>query len=372
MKKLFVYLLIISALFLPAGCWDNRDLNRRAFVTAIGLDAADDEKNTCKVSFEIIRPALLNTINQQGQASTIRTVTAGNIDMGMQQLQTTIPRVLALTHMRVVVIGEKMARQVNFKDIADYIEKNPEVARRVHVMFVQGGEAQDILKIKPQFAMYVAKELIDLTKIEPSIALARANPFSGLIRDLRATGGRGFGERITLSDNGKTIALNGGAVFNKWKVTGWLNAAETKNANWIVGEAGTKVEGNLGQGKYTYLCQRHSASIKPVIANGQLSYKIKFKSDGMITQEQNQQLDLTKPSSLNKLEKVFSQVITENIKSAVDKSQKELGIDYLGFGKALEKSNPEYYKKLDWEKTFPSVPVNIEVKTGISMVSLSR
>ena len=382
--KLGICLLIFLTLFPVTGCWDNRDIGKRAFVTAIGLDSTDNDVSAItessktsktpkkyKVTFEIVKPVLLTKFSTQRPASIIRTVEADSIVSALQEVQSSISRQVGLTHMRVLVVGDKIARQ-NFKDYADFFEKTPDVARRLRVMFVENSQAADVFQTKPPFEKYVAEELVTMTQLEPKLPLVRTNSFSNLIRELRATEGRAFGNRIMVSEDDKTIIRTGGSVFDKWKLIGWLNAAETEKANWLVGKAETTVENKTGQYVYTYSVNAHSVSLKPVVDGKQLKFTVKVKTDGMIIHEQGQPIDITKPKNLVKLEKLFSQVITKEIESAISKAQKEIGVDYLGFGQALKKSNPEFFKKINWDETFPTVPVEVEVKAHIGMVSLSR
>jgi len=68
---------------------------------------------------------------------------------------------------------------------------------------------------------------------------------------------------------------------------------------------------------------------------------------------------------------MFYQEITRQIESAVYKSQKEFGVDYLGFGEAFKRSDPHAFAKLDWDKTFTDIPINVEVTASVTRFGLS-
>lgn len=383
MKSRFFSLLIILAVLSGTGCWDTRDIGDKAFITAVGLDAVEKSgirenrgdpggfPQQIKLTVEILKPGLLRLAGRREPASLVRTVTADSIDTALEKLQTGLAREESLTHLMVLLVGEKMARQ-NFKDISSYFEKSPEVARRVRVMFVQNGEAADLLKTKPEFERYVAAELSEIAEMGERLPLTRNEPFSDLERDLTTTNGRALGVRVYTVDNGQAVERSGGAVFNKWKLAGWLSASETRDANWLVDGSAGPVLGDTGKGVYTYNVNNSSVSIKPVTEKGKLRFRVKIKTTGIIMQENGKYVEMTEPEEVEKMEKVFARTITKQIEAALRKAQKELRIDYLDFGTILKRSKPEIAEKLDWDKTFPNVPVDIEVKTTVNLIALSR
>lgn len=72
------------------------------------------------------------------------------------------------------------------------------------------------------------------------------------------------------------------------------------------------------------------------------------------------------------LKKLCANVITKQVESALHKSQKELGVDYLGFGSVLHSYYPQLYERLNWEKFFPGIQVKINVKASINRFGLTK
>lgn len=355
-----------------AGCWDIRDISNRAFVTAIGLDAVENGKpGRYKVTFEMIRPMdIKRQSNEPG--AIVETVEAESIGRAIEQLQSKISRTITLGHLRVLIIGDKMARQ-GFNDPLSFFEKSPEVATRLRVGFVQDGQALDILKAKPLFERSVSAEYVGMTDLEKDFSLVRTRQFYNFVSDLRNMNGNGFIARVYRSENGeKTFIREGGAVFKDWKLIGWLNSDETQAANWLTGIGKATVTGRTDQGAYTYQVNKKSARLLPINENGQLRYVVKVITYGYVSEEQGENLDLFKPQNIKKLEEVFSQTIAEQVLGAVLKAQKEVGVDYLGFGKALKQRNPKTYESLNWAEVFPNIPVHIEVDSKVSEFGLAQ
>lgn len=374
-RSLFPVILVFMAALFNTGCWDTMDISDRAFVTAIAVDAgganAGEDSKKFKVSLEVVKPAQLLKQDTQEPAALVETVEADSIIIALEEIQGRIPKLLSLAHLRVMLIWEKLARE-NFRETIEFIQKHPEKALRLRLMLVKGGEALDVLKTRPMVEKYVAGELIAMTRMEERHALMRTNPLNRFIGDLRATGGKGLGTMVTVSEQGKKLIHNGSAAFDKWKLVSWLDGKETQDANWIMGEANTTVLVTADEGTYAYRVDYSKASVKPVWDDqGQLGFVVRLKTDGMMMDEQETDFDLTKPQNMNEMEKIFSREITGQVEAAVHKAQKEVGVDYLGFGQALKRYAPEYYNKLDRDKVFPVLPVTVLVNASVTRFGLS-
>lgn len=371
MKRIIIFSLLLCMTLLSAGCWDIRDISNRAFVTAIGLDVAEDEPAKYKVTFEIINPAELKRQHVR-PAAVVETVKAESIDRAIELMQAQIPRTITLAHLRLVLLGDELARQ-DFHDPLSFIDKHPEVAKRVTMVLVQEGQAQEILMAKPRFERTVSAEFIAMTQLDRDLSLVRTRRFYNFVHDLRSTGGTAFKDRLYLSKNGEFLVREGGAVFHHWRLAGWLSNKETQAANWIVGKAARDtVEGKTSEGVYTYEVLDQSVSITPVVEDGQPSFTLELTTVGMLLEEQGQQLDLTDPRQVEKLEQVFSRIIAADVREAIHKSQREFGIDYFGFGQVLRQQDPKAFDRLNWEETYPDVPVKVMVESRIKWCGLAR
>jgi len=369
-RCIFLVITVLLAALLSTGCWDTMDISNRAFVTAIGVDKGEGTKKF-KVSLEILKAFQLQVQDAKESAAFVETVNADSLALAMEEIQGRVPGLLSLAHLRVMLIGEKLARE-NFRDTIEFIQKNPEKALRLRLLFVKEGEAQEVLNTKPVLEKYVAGDLIAITMIENRHAMMITNPLIDLIGELRSAGGKGLGGMIAVSAEEKKISHNGGAIFDKWKLVGWLSGEETQSANWITGNANATVLVTAGGGAYAYRVDHSKVSVKPAWDNnGRLGFVVQLKTDGMILDEQKRDYDLTKPKEMDEMEKIFSREITDQINAAVRKSQQELGVDYLGFGQTLRQKNPKAYNRLDWDKVYPEIPVTVQVNASVTRFGLS-
>ena len=369
MNKLIVTIIILISMFTGMGCWDVRDISNRAFVTAVGLDASE---NGFKVSILIPRPASIKTRSTQ-KISQCKTVEAESISKAVSIFQAELARDISFSHLRAMIIGEKLARQSNFNDVMSFFGKNPNVALRFVLMFVDGGEAENVLKTEPFLDRSSTTELIGLVESGEDLGVGRTKRFYDFLGDLRQTDGNALGARITTekTEGNSTLSRIGGAIFTNWRLAGWLNTDEMQDANWIVREnPNVVVVSTMGKGQYSCNIDKKSVKVTPRINNGQLKFEVNIKAVGKITEQQVSSLDLTEPQNLQKLEAVIKDKISQQASKAVYKSQKELGIDYLGFDRALIINEPALYKELDWPEVYPNIPVEIKLDFRINLVGL--
>lgn len=344
-------------------------MRNRAYITAIGLDSSASSKY--KITFEILRPVDYRESDRDASASVIQTVEADSVNMAIEKIQTRISRPITLAHLSVVLIGEEKAKTEDFRDIADFFLRHPEVQKRIRLMFVYQGEALELIATKPLFEPILSGELMTKAQLEPQSSFARTNPFIELLRDLRSSGGNGLASRIMVSEQDKYLIRHGAAVFNQWKLIGWLSHIEAQAANWIVGDVDATVEARRGTSIYTYFVNKKRIRVTPETSEGNVRFKVDLHTDGTILQQQGERLDLSEPKSIKELESLFAKTIGNQVRGAIAKAQNEYQVDYLGFGSALNRRYPKVYRRLQWDDIFPSIPMEVEVKTAITRTGMS-
>lgn len=363
MNKITGVILIIVILFTHLGCWDVQDVSDTAFITAIGLDASDNP-DLIKVTFLMPKPSVIKS--RSDKIFTLRqTVEAESIGRAVEKLQTRLSRSVRLGHLRIIVIGEKLSRG-NLRRLTNFFEKNPEIALRTRITFVQGGDASDVFNVSPIFYRFTTGELIGLLMAGKNIPKGRPSNFQELRKGLLRSNGTVLAPRFFINPNNRKplLELDGGTVLKEWRVIGWLNENEGKDANWFFGGSKAQVIGKIGGSQYTFSIERNSLKIIPQTNGGNPSFLVKVKVSGSVIEEQFGR-DISEPKNLEKLQKLLTTIVTNQVRNAVHKSQKQFKTDYLGFGRALEIGNPKMYKTIDWPKVYPNVPVTVKVQTNL-------
>lgn len=371
---------ILATLMLSA-CWDTKDISDRAFITALGIDKISGESEVqenistkYKITAEIIKPSLLKEnswkLEPEKTAGIIISAEGETLQNALDLLQTEVSRPLNLHHLQVLVVGQEVVD--NLQDICSFFERHPKIARRLRMIFVQGDKASTIFDTTPELERSITRKLVGMTEISKDFSLSTFKPFTILLSELRANSGQALGGALHLNNN-NSFHLSGSVVLDNWKLAGWLNGEETRRANLLIPKSQKMTfVAKMDNGTYTYVSNKNRVKITPLIQKDSLNFIVKVTTDGYIIQEEGNELDLSEPKNIAKLEKGFSQIINNEVKEAIRKSQKELQVDYLGFGMILMDREPDYFKSIDWKKVFPTVSIQTNVQAKISGFGIQK
>lgn len=365
MKMRFALLLfLVCILAITPGCWDIKDVNNTAFAVAIGIDKPHDPAAAkYLVTLEFVNPSLGQF--QPGNESMPASAEADSILHAIQRLQSQISRNISLSHLRVVVIGEDIAKEEDINDFTNYLMREPKVAMRLRLIFVQNNKARDLFYAKPGFENLLGAEIVALGQSQDELSLVRTKNFLDFTSSLKRTNGTGFGSRIAIQGPEKMIVRDGGAIYKNWKLAAWLSAEEAQAANWIVKEAQPLVLARDGINTYTYQISKWSRKIIPKYSEGKINFQVKIITEGMVMEEYGPNLDFSKPDNLKKMESLFAMAVKQQVQSALKKSQNEIQADYLGFSKAFQQYYPDIYKTLKWQEVYPALPVEVQVRCKV-------
>ncbi len=160
MKKIIVLLLIIP--FFITGCFDYKEVDKLAFVTAIGIDY-DDEKY--ELTFEVLAGQNYETESGKIKPYTIstkgKTITDAFADIALK-----IPTLPHYFHLKAVVISKEVAKK-GTKDIIDYITRNPQISNNFYLLLAENSDAKEIIKTKSDSGESIASTLSDLVEYSP-------------------------------------------------------------------------------------------------------------------------------------------------------------------------------------------------------------
>lgn len=372
MKKRRLSLLsIFLLLFVTTGCWDLTDINNTAFVMSMGIDTpSDPDKALYEVTLEFARP--LPSQESQTPQNVVVSAEADSILQALQKIQTNVSRKISLSHLRLIAIGEGIAKRENFQDITNYLMREPDLALQLRLVFAQKASARDLFYMNKQFAKQFATQMVETGLHRKHLNLAITNNFLDFITDLNRTNGVAIGTRVSIKKDENIVVYDGAAVFKDWKLDTWLSAEEAQAANWLVEKNQAVIVAKDEKSTYTYRLNKMKSKIKPILKDGNPSFLVAVTTEGMVMEESGKDIDLSKPENLEGMEKLFSDTICQQVESAIDKSQKEIKADYLGFGEAFERYKPKAFRPLNWKEIYPTVPVEIQVNSKVKAFGLRK
>lgn len=356
-------------------------MNELAITTAIGIDKTD---NGYLLSSEIINPAEIAGKNNSSRTEVIRYTTTGKtIFEAIRKLSEEVPRKVYMSHLRIVVFGEKMARSGIGKAL-DYLSRDHELRSDFYITVAKGTTADKVLSIiTHQEKLPANKMFTALENSEETWAPTKTVTLDQLINDLVSKGKEPVLTGVFINGNPElgsdfknvqrivpnaTLKIGPIGVFKKDKLIGWLNESQAKGLNYIIDNVkGTIVTVPCKGGKLSIETIRSKTKVTGKILNGKPKIYISVNSEGDVGDVECQ-FDLTKPKSITKLEQKYKDSIKKDIVSTVSTIQKKYHSDILGFGQVLYRKDYKNWRALEtnWERQeFENTEVSVNVQAKI-------
>lgn len=377
-KRTYVLGLVILVAVALAGCWDRRELNDLAITVGMGLDK---KGNHIQVTAQIVNPGEVASKKGSGiQRSPITSFKATDttVTEAIRKLSGVAPRYIFSSHLRVLVIGEELARQ-GISKVMDGISRNHEFRSDFYLIVAKGTSAEEVLQIVTQIEQIPANKLFKMLQTSeklwaPTVSMQLdkftadlSNPTRDtVLTGIKIVGNKEIGTTIKNVDDSEPDAIleySGVALFKRDKLVDWLNDEESKGYNYIMGE----VKSTAGHvacpqgGSVAVDVIRTKSKVKGTVVKG----KPKISIDLFVEQDIGEvqcNIDLTKTENLQQLEELGEKKLKEIMEAAIKKAKKNKA-DIFGFGDAIEDTDPKSWTKLkkDWDTHFSDLDVTVKV-----------
>jgi len=385
-KRMLIFLLIISMTAL-SGCWSRKELNDLAVVMALGIDL---DKEGYAVSAQVMNPSEAG--NQKGGSTgSLPVVTYKSVGKtipdALQRMLGITPRMLYLSHIRVIVFGEAMARH-GVSDALDFISRDHQLRTDFFMLVAKNSEASKILEIVTPFEHIPADSLyssilishkkwaatgkVTLQQFITELERGGSNPvMSGvqLLGDFH----EGESAKNVQSIKPKTLIQHAGiAVFKRDKLVGWLGEPASKTVNYIMDQVDSTV-GNVscpGGGTAGFVVSKTHSSIEIMLNDeGKPEFTVNLNMEANLTAFEST-IDLDKPSSIAGIEHSLEKKLNTNMTRDIKEVQRKYGSDIFGFGEALHRQYPRLWKdyREHWDESFKTVKIQVRSKVIIRRI----
>ncbi len=375
--------LAIATLFitLTTGCWDRSEIDDLAIVLATGLDLSDE--GNIVVTSQFLTPVSSTAPTAQGGDSdsfTIISVETQSIHDSMRQIQRKLSRTMYISHRKVLVIGEALAKQG--LDILDHFSRNPKSRIKTYIVIAKQQKAADLLSSKVPFEKVSGEAIRAIIQTETGVR----TKLGELITDMNTEGivpTLPSVELVQMSDqstqqnansNGgpsKAYMLSGAAVIKNYKLTGYLSQDQTRVMLWLKNKLheGIVTANIKDSGKVSMRVYHTDRSININQINERIKVNIDLRVRGPI-HENNTHLDLSNPQHIQSITTEFERYLSEEIDAALNVTQTELKADILGIGEIFYRQHSKQWRgiKDQWDQIYPDIDFNVTVHVEISDV----
>ncbi|MFM1651899.1 Ger(x)C family spore germination protein [Brevibacillus sp. B_LB10_24] len=375
--KLLRFLLFCQMVLLLTGCWDRREVNDLAIVTAAGVDKKTGKTIELSVQVYIPKAAGAGPSGMGGGGGSgtapqtlVRSAVGVTIAEAMAKLQEQIPRKIFWGHNDVFIIDEKLAKE-GIRPYIDFLLRHPQTRERAFV-FISKETSREILSLNPPLEKNIADVLRELAKFQIGMKVTIKDLAQMLAGNTRAAAAPRI---IMLSpeegeDEKKTIAYEkGSAIFKKDKLVGFLDDKLTRGVLWLRNEIKSTtitIAPKEAKGFVSMQLLRSTAEIIPKIKDDEWSITVKLETEDDIVQNTTN-LDTSNPKVTRLLAKHMEEDIKNRVKMVLAQVQKKMKADIFGFGEAFHRKYPKEWDEVKdrWDEVFPKVKVNIRVKVWV-------
>ncbi|MGW8428070.1 Ger(x)C family spore germination protein [Peribacillus simplex] len=375
MKNVLLLLFICGTTPFLSGCWDRIEITDLAIVTAAAIDKKGN--NQIELSVQVFIPSSISSGGGQGGSSQggsgvttmVRFAKGSNISDALSKLQSKLPRKIFWGHCKVFVFGEKLAKE-GIQEHLDFLLRHPQPREKANV-YVSKGEGKPILESLPPLENYSGEVLRELSDLHIGM-LVTLQDLDEMLTGKPQAAALPF-VKILPPGKGQTKLqgipyIVGTAVFKKDKMTGTLTEKETRGLLWLRDEIESYtvtfqpkgVKGEISLNPVTA-----QVKIIPQIINGKWKFLVKVKTEGAVIQNETN-LDLSSPKSINAAERAYQKDIENRIKMAFLHTQDKKA-DILGLGKDFYRKYPKQFNEVEnhWDDIFAEMEVEIDVAAHI-------
>ena len=368
-KKLLLLLIIFSL----TGCYDHKELNEIAILTATEINKKNNEYI---VKAQVVNPQSKDTVNVQAPFI-IYEGKGKTIQEAYRQIKLQSSRFLYPNHLQIIVIDEELAKE-DVSQIVDFYLRVPHVRTEFSVIV---GKENDILSITTPIDDISATSIVETletnNKYLGSTNLITFNEFANMNIDkhleviLPSIESVNYNKESDTTKNTEQTQiksmykLSNLAVFKDEKLLGYLTEDESITYNVLKNKTKTTL--------LTYECEKNKymtveiTKIKSDISTKNKEIDIKIKMSGNIN-EIMCDISLKKEKNIKQLEKQLESYLKKGINKNISNIRNKYNSDIFGFLDLIYKTDYKTYKEVkdSWYKdTYKNIKINLSLSIDI-------
>ncbi len=354
MKKIRIIVIILS-LFLT-GCYDKKELNKIAIVTATEINKINEEY---KVSVQIVNPKLPEDSGSE-RAYVNYTGYGVTIQQAYRDIKLSSPRYLYPEHLQVLIIDEDIAKN-DITEILDFYLRSPSVRGEFYILISKDNDILDI-----------TTELVKLPSASIVNTIDTNNKYQGVanlitLNELASDSINPNKEIVvpSIEKNNDTYRLSGLAIFKDNKLIDYLTNDESITYNII--------KNNTNSNILTYECNdnkyltveliKGSSIIKP--KNNKIDIGVKLD---VALNEYNCSGNLSKEEDIKKLKIELEKYLDKRFINDINNIRYKYNADVFGFLDEIYKHDYKTYINVydKWDQyMYRDILINIKTEVNI-------
>ncbi|WP_054943481.1 Ger(x)C family spore germination protein [Paenibacillus ihuae] len=375
MRRWIVVTLSIALVLPASGCWDKTELTEFGYVQAVALDKGEQGEIVLTTHF-------YNPSNAEGMGGGTKKTSAKGISIrteantifeAIRDIPIRYGRRAKWDHMRVILIGEELARNEDIREMLDFFSRDHEPRPTVSVM-IAGGNAGDLFKVNPFIESTIGQQLQELLKAGAKYTGKTSKiPFFDLALEFMSETDIEILPYVKETGPSRVITASGAALLKSGKLTSVVSPADTESLMMLL----NKYENGIVEFPNPDSSEEDKRRMESFEVMA-LKTKIKMDTDReravihISTRIDGSPGELTSTSikteeDVKRLEEHIQQCIESRLQKVIAVFQEEK-LDVIGAGDQIYRKSPRLWKrwKPTWEERFAESRVDIHVDVNFS------
>lgn len=374
-KTMLAACLLAAMAFGTTGCWSSFELVERGFVQAAAVDLTDD--GNIRLISHVYKPGggTPSLKSNTGPSYVDMTTTGSTVFDAVRKVPLQLGRKLQWSHMRVLLIGEEVARSENIGNVLDFFYRDHEPRGTIDVILTKG-QAGDYLSLRPMIESTMGQQLL---RVEEIGTLESGRTIDITLTKLRI---RASSEVPTAmipvlafkNESKQQIVVSGLATVDlaKGKRTGTIPFANVQSALMLSGKFKRGIidvpcgeERKPASSDYDSLeVGRTEAKLNPVVAGDKLRIAFHLELEGSVGELVCSKADTKE--DLRQFAKRVESTVERQIRDTAKLLQSNRS-DVIDVGTRVFRQHSRLWKrwKPDWERRFAESEFSISVKAMV-------
>ncbi|PTM59131.1 Ger(x)C family spore germination protein [Desmospora activa] len=364
------WVVLVVILSLLPGCWDAREIENRSSVVATAIDT---HPQGYEVTVQIPVPMKIAGSGGQGGsdggqgAVDILSAHGSTLSDAFDKIRYQSNQDIFFGNNRLVLIGEKLAKR-GIDPMLDFIRRSPEVRRRQWTVVVKG-KAKDSLRVNTKLEQIPMEYILSMLEEGIKDGIFLREGLNDFLEDLTNPAKDPALNYLAIT-NGQ-IKWLGLALFHGEKMKGLFDRKVTRAVIQVkYGDLGESTDASCVKvpGEIVFDPKKLKRNITTHEVDGKPKIRVEVEVEGKVV-ERDCNMRLDEPKNLAILEKSIKREYEVRTRHAIKRAQK-LGTDVFNFGDIIRTHHPRLWKKIDWNKEFPRVDVDVVYHVVIRRIGM--
>ncbi|MGO4543202.1 Ger(x)C family spore germination protein [Paenibacillus sp. 2TAB23] len=362
--RLFIRIfLALFAVSLLGGC-GFKDIDKRFFVVALGIDQSDNEKKPYRLTLQLAVPS--PKIEPGASKTQIETIDSQSIAEGVRMLKAYVDKELDFGHCKVFLIGEKLARK-DYQDLLQWMSRRRDI-QSVADIAIGKPDAESLLQVQPLSERYPGNTLFlsfgadgtesSYTYVESVSDFSRRASEKGLDPLMP----------VIYKDTKESFIINRTALLNKKRVKLILSSAESQLYNQLANDfTKSSMHGMFeGMDLVVAITAIHS-NFRIGKQNGEDTITVNIKMRVVFEEAPKGLYD----EQWRPIEISLNQEYAKSCLALLKKIQKA-NVDPIGFGLRYRANHPGKDVWKEWKSIYPNIAFKVNADIRIEGTGLIK